>query len=860
MGSKKKWVKRLLFGFGVLFIILLLANFGLNLWLKTQLPDYIKNNTDYKISYKTIEVDLGNGSVFSTGISISNKDPQNNNILGLQGTIDTLRMSRFGMYKAIFNDEINSSDLLLARPNLDVALAKPVDHKTGKKRKAFLFENITIRKGRISIFKSTRQKFLSVDPLDLHVENLQLTEESVKNKLPIIFDQYSIKGGNFFFRPNNIYALKIKNVETINGQISIEDLRLIPLLTVEQFKRFYSRKANMIKGEVRKMRFKNVVLDNNKISITHAYFQNPNFSVYRTNALPQKANDFFPFEIDLNEMNMDNGRIQVMKADGTNALFARNINMKVDQLKLGEKKTKEAFPLDFKNFHISGKDILFSDHEDYKVGDLALNNKSGELRNISVVSNNSPLKKTKINVSIDHVAFNLNKLQFINQKLNIDVKDLLLENSNGSIKESKLNSKKDGKVELKRLQFPALIRKVTLKNTNISYEKNNQQLKLNDLNASLNNIEFTSKPKTGELGVNVKDYIFTTRNVGYNTKFYHLNVMFLKWGKNNFQIDNFAMKPLVSRAHFVKMIPVERDLYDLKVEKISGEGIWDLFSQNKFINVSQLTIQKADANIFRSKIPKDDPKEKLLYSGMLRSIKLPLYVKNLDVKNSVLVYEEDTPESVGPGKLTFSNFNMNVKNLNSAKMKGKPTLVDIDINCSFMKLAPLAVNWNFDVADTQDVFTISGRAINLPARGINPFIRPYLHIMATGSIQEMLFSFKGNPSGLNGSFNLRHKDLKVAILDKNNQEKKGLLTAVANLLVKSTSSKLPETVVIEGVERDPTKSFFNLFWKGIELGLKKTLISKHIERKERKFKKVVSDVKKMKKNVQEIKQEIKKTK
>jgi hypothetical protein len=79
------------------------------------------------------------------------------------------------------------------------------------------------------------------------------------------------------------------------------------------------------------------------------------------------------------------------------------------------------------------------------------------------------------------------------------------------------------------------------------------------------------------------------------------------------------------------------------------------------------------------------------------------------------VYEEDTPESAGPGKLTFSNFNMNVKNLNSAKMKGKPTRVDIKIDCSFMKLAPLSVNWNFDVADQRDVFYF-GRTTNLPAQ------------------------------------------------------------------------------------------------------------------------------------------------
>jgi hypothetical protein len=38
-----------------------------------------------------------------------------------------------------------------------------------------------------------------------------------------------------------------------------------------------------------------------------------------------------------------------------------------------------------------------------------------------------------------------------------------------------------------------------------------------------------------------------------------------------------------------------------------------------------------------------------------------MVVNNLNLRNSVLVYEEDTPESAGPGKLTFSNFNMNVK-------------------------------------------------------------------------------------------------------------------------------------------------------------------------------------------------------
>ncbi|MGE4513560.1 MAG: hypothetical protein AB7E26_07085, partial [Chryseobacterium sp.] len=202
----KKWVKKLFFGLGILLVIILLANFGLNIWLKTQLPKYIKNNTDYKVSYKKIEVDLLSGNILATKISINSKNPQNTNVIGLQGTIDTLKISRFGIYDALFNKQISSSDLLLSKPNLNVILAKPVDDKTGKKRNPVRFENIRINDGNISVFRHTKQKFVSVQNLYFYVENLQLTEESVEDKLPVVFDRYYIKGKNFFIRPDNIYA------------------------------------------------------------------------------------------------------------------------------------------------------------------------------------------------------------------------------------------------------------------------------------------------------------------------------------------------------------------------------------------------------------------------------------------------------------------------------------------------------------------------------------------------------------------------------------------------------------------------------------------------------------------------------
>ena len=852
----KKWVKRLLISLGILAGLLLAANFGLNFWLKTQLPEYIKKNTDYKVSYKNLDVDLSTGNILATGISVNSKNPQNTNVIGLQGTIDTLKVNRFGIYDAIFNKTISSSDLLLAKPNLNVILAKPVDQKKGKKRNPFLFENIRINDGKIAIFKHTKQKFLSVEQLDLMVENLQMTEESVEDKLPIVFDRYSIKGQNFFFRPDNIYAITIHTINTTDGQMAVENFKLIPLLSFTQFKKFYPQKTQLFEFTIPTMEFKDVVLQKNKVSLADAYFQSPIFTVYNTGVKKiKKEKRNSDFEVNLENIKLKNAVAQINKPDGNKLLSAGNLNLNISQLVFNKETSEQVIPVAYKDFTFSGKDIVYADHQNIAIGSIALKPTNGEIRDLSLTAGSQPNGKMTMDLKSNHIAFNINKLEFINKKLNLDVKDVLVENANGTIKAGEIKPKKNTNSGIIQ---SVMVRKVSLKNSNLTYDKGKEPLAFHDLNATVNGIEISPKANNEGLSFTVKDYFLTTRNLAYKTQFYNISLGLLKLNKNKIQINNFAMKPLVSRNQFIKMIPVERDLYDLKAGQVTAEGDWELFSQHKYINASHVEIQSADANIFRSKIPKDDPKIKALYSKMLRSIKIPMNINTLDLKNSVLVYEEDTPESMGPGKLTFSNFNMNVKNLNSAKAKGTPTKVDIKINCSFMNLSPLAVNWGFDVADQHDNFTISGKTSNLPANGINPFIRPYLHVTATaGTIQEMLFNFKGNPAGLHGTFNLKHKDLKIAVLNKNNHEKKGFLTAVANVFLKSNSGNYPESVTVENVERDPTKSFFNLFWKGIEQGLKKTLIGKNVEKTEKTVKSAVSSVKDMKESVKDIKKEIK---
>lgn len=852
---KKPWVRKLLIGLGIFFGLILLANLAINIWLKTQLPNYIKKNTDYQISYKTLGVDLGTGNIFATGITVNNKNPQNVNVMGFQGTIDTLKVSRFGIYDAVFNKTISTSDIYLVKPNLNIILAKPKDKKTEKKTNPVSFDNIRISNGIIQVFKHTKQKFLGVNNLNLVVENLQLNEETVENKLPVTFDHYSIKGNNFFFQPNEIYTLKINKINTANGQVSIDNLQLTPILDFEQFKKLYPKKRQLISATIQKIDFKDVVLKDNKVSLTNATFQNPNILIYTTDAVPDKVKKPTNFELNLGDFKLNHAVIQVNKPNGSKMLFAKDVNLNIKNIEFSKETSAEMIPVRYKDFSFSGKDIQFSNHQDINIGSIVLNPKKGDIRNVSVIPNQVGSGKTTMDLKANRIAFNINKWEIIDKKLNLDVKDVLVNQVDGTITAGTIQSNK--KSNYNGIQFPVLVRNVTLKNSNLTYDSKNQPLQFRNLNATVKDIELTEKPKNGGLAIKVKDYNLTATDFAYKTKFYNMTVGSLAFDKNKIKVDQFAMKPLVSRAQFIRMIPVESDLYDLKASQLTAVGQWDFFSENKFLHATNVMILSANANIFRSKIPADDPKEKLLYSRLLRTIKLPMFIDQLQLKNSVLEYEEDTPKSSGPGKLTFTNFNMTVKNLNSAKMKGKPTQVDIKINSTFMKTSLLSVNWGFNTADEGDRFTIAGKLNNIPAVALNAFVVPYMSVTATGTIQEMLFNFKGNPKGIGGTFNIKHKDLKVSILDKDSKKKKGVLSAVVNIFVKSDSGKFPESVVVEDVERDPTKSFFNLFWKGIEDGLKKTLIGIDVDKTKKTVEKTKETVKDVKSTVKDAKASVK---
>lgn len=855
---KKNYIRFLSIFLAVIVLIFLFFNFGINFWLQNNLAGYIKKNSQYNVAYNDLKVDIVTGDISASAITIENKKNADPNIIGLQGHIDSLSISRLGIYDAVFHKVINSTQLILVRPDLKITLAKPVDDKTGKKRNPVVFKNLTIKGGNISIFKHTQQKFLAIRNLNLVVENIQMTEESVERKLPVVFDTYNIQGQKFFFRPNNKYAITANFITTEAGKMSVKNFAVVPLLSFANFTRFYPKENNLFDFKTSEMNFTDIEVAENKISLANAHFENPELKIRKTSANVKTKKSDFNFVVNMDDVLFKSAKISVLKPDGTPKFSAGNLSLNINKFLMNRETSTEALPFEYADFDIAGKQINFvSETENINIENFSFNPKNADFKNIAVKPVNFS-KKTVLDLNVKQLQLKINELKLVENKLKVDVQKVLLNGVQGKIASAKKSGVK--KANFLGLKFSLKVKNLEIRNSNLLILNEKSPLVLKSLNGYVQNIQMDAETVKNALPFKTGNYSLTTRNFQYRTEFYNLTASLMKLNKNVLEVSNFAAKPLLSRAQFIRRIPTEKDLYDVSVKQISMNGNWDLLSESKYLEASQVSLNQMNANIFRSKLPKDDLTEKPLYSKLLRSIKFPMYIQNLDIKNSVLEYEEDTKKSDGPGKLTFGSFNMNVKNLNSGKMKSKPTFVPVSITCRFMNASPMNVKWSFDTANLDDAFAISGNIADLPASRVNPFIEPYLKIQATGLISDLIFNFKGNQRGIFGSLNMKHENLRIGIL-KESGEKNKLLSAVANIFVKTDSGNYPESVEVEGVERDKTKSFFNLFWRGIEQGLKKTLLGKNAPKTEKSIKNTVDNTKtaleQNKKDLQQTKTEVK---
>jgi len=358
-----------------------------------------------------------------------------------------------------------------------------------------------------------------------------------------------------------------------------------------------------------------------------------------------------------------------------------------------------------------------------------------------------------------------------------------------------------------------------------SKEKDPNVLEVNDLNITLDNIQFNKETSLNKIPFTYENLTVKIDSLDYHpSNVYHLQTQQIAFENNNFNIEEFRLTPKLSRAEFLQQLEAEKDLYTFFVASITLSDIdWDFLEEDFYIKSPSLELNKVDADIFRSKITEDDTSKKLLYSALLRELPFFMEVDKILLKDSQIAYEEEVIRGQ-PGKLTFSQFNATISNVNSGYKKTELPDVAIDVDCIFMHESKLKVNWTFNPMNKNEEFKIKGNLFKYDLHKTTPFLKPRILASAEGIAHEIIFNFAGNDVVGSGNFLINYDDLKVTLYKKDLQTESQLKGFLANILVKKSSNGESKEVEIKPVYRKQDRSFFNFFWSCVEQGLIQTLI------------------------------------
>lgn len=355
----------------------------------------------------------------------------------------------------------------------------------------------------------------------------------------------------------------------------------------------------------------------------------------------------------------------------------------------------------------------------------------------------------------------------------------------------------------------------------------NPQLRGANINFELHSAKVDSATVEKNIPIRYRNFKLSCDSLFYNAgKYYNITLNKIVTTDSTLAIDKFRMLPKHTRKQFSNMLAKELDQFNIEAGKINiPKADWGFANDTLYVHAPEVSLEKVFANIYRSKEPKDDPTRKKLYSELLRSIKFDLKVDKLLLKNSTIVYEEQLNFSKPAAKVSFSKFYATISNVYSPIGKTRLPNTTIDVQCLFMKSAPLRVNWSFNTMDTSDSFSITGHLQNIKSEEVNPITKPLMNAETSGTINEVKFTLNGNRERSKGTFAINYEDLKVDLYKKDGKKKNKVTSALGNLLVKNdTKGKLKEVKV--SVERSQDKSVFNFLWKFVMDGLKQTVLPK----------------------------------
>ncbi len=299
-------------------------------------------------------------------------------------------------------------------------------------------------------------------------------------------------------------------------------------------------------------------------------------------------------------------------------------------------------------------------------------------------------------------------------------------------------------------------------------------------------------------------------------------------------VKRFAIEPQKGEDAFVKSLPTQDDRFDFNIRGIAIKGLKMLDLLNESFYADSITIDAAQFKIYRDlSIPRDKKNRVGTYPHQaVGKLPIPVEVPVMIVNNTYVEYKEKNVKTQQSGKVRFHNSTAVIRNLTNKKEKvAQNNVMTVDISTRFLDITPFNVKWKFYLLQPNGRFDVSGTLGAMDAKAVNVLAEPMGPARIEGGrINKLQFNLSGNDYTMSGKVLMLYDDLKVAVLEKDEDskklEKKKLISFVANILAKNSNPKRkgqePREIDVKN-ERNTNRSIFNLAWKTLFEGIKETV-------------------------------------
>ncbi len=315
-------------------------------------------------------------------------------------------------------------------------------------------------------------------------------------------------------------------------------------------------------------------------------------------------------------------------------------------------------------------------------------------------------------------------------------------------------------------------------------------------------------------------------------KIYNINIGPFKLDKKKKQItvNYISLVPTMSETAFVHSLKHQKDLFNINIKNIVFGGT-DLITllEKKSIIAETLTFQPS-IKVYNDRTVAPDTVSKMGKYPQQSLLKFytAIYIKKVSIINGYVSYRERGAISKDVGDVFFTNVNGTLTNVTNMETYLKQnSLMMVNVTTKFLNTATVTSQWKMPMMASDGAFSITGKVDEFDGKKLNPVIEPLgMGSVKNGNIKSYTFNIQGNDYKGVGDAVLLYNNLKINLLKSKDDaiKNKSVTSFIANIIIKDQNPSNNKTRTAKiNFDRIMTKSFFNLVWKSLFDGAKKSL-------------------------------------